>query len=91
MFKMNDMKQIYVGYCQGKSQSEQLIVQHRPFFDKLQKQLGANESLSSYLIRPIQRLTKYPLMLKVSSYLGLSVEPIADVDIVKTKVTVNVM
>lgn len=63
------MADIYVGYCQGKTQSEALIIEHRPFFDRLQMQLRANESLSSYLIRPIQRITKFPLMLKVlSSY-----------------------
>lgn len=59
------MAQIYIGYCQGKTQSEALIIEHRPFFDRLQMQLKANESLSSYLIRPIQRITKFPLMLKV--------------------------
>jgi len=59
------MAQIYVGYCQGKTQSEALIIEHRPFFDRLQMELTANESLSSYLIRPIQRITKFPLMLKV--------------------------
>ena len=59
------MAQIYVGYCQGKTQSEALIIEHRPFFDRLQMELMANESLSSYLIRPIQRITKFPLMLKV--------------------------
>ena len=61
------MAQIYIGYCQGKTQSEALIIEHRPFFDRLQMQLRANESLSSYLIRPIQRITKFPLMLKVHS------------------------
>ena len=59
------MSQIYVGYCQGKTQSEDLIIEHRPFFDRLQMELSAHESLSSYLIRPIQRMTKFPLMLKV--------------------------
>ena len=60
------MTNIYVGYCGGKSKSETVIIDHRPFFDQLKVKLGSNESLSSYLIRPIQRITKYPLMMKVS-------------------------
>ena len=59
------LAQIYVGYSWGKTQSEALLVEHQEFFDGLQKQRKASESLSSYLIRPIQRLAKYPLMLKV--------------------------
>ena len=59
------MNRIYAGYGQGKQQSEALIVEHRAFFDELQKKLKDTESLSSYLLRPIQRITKYPLLLKV--------------------------
>ena len=61
----NKLAQIYVGYSWGKTQSEALLMEHQEFFDDLQKQQRASESLSSYLIRPIQRLAKYPLMVKV--------------------------
>ena len=61
----NKLAQIYVGYSWGKTQSEALLMEHQEFFDGLQKQQRASESLSSYLIRPIQRLAKYPLMVKV--------------------------
>ena len=59
------MTTIHVGYCGGKTKSETVIIEHRPFFDQLKMRLEVNESLSSYLIRPIQRITKYPLMMKV--------------------------
>lgn len=56
---------LYVSYCQGKTASEQLIVTNLPFFNTLQRYVNLDLPLSSYLIKPVQRITKYPLLLKV--------------------------
>ena len=56
---------LYVSYCQGKTASEQLIVANLSFFNELQRFVKLDLPLSSYLIKPVQRITKYPLLLKV--------------------------
>ena len=56
---------LYVSFCQGKTASEQLIVANISFFNKLQNYVEVEAPLSSYLIKPVQRITKYPLLLKV--------------------------
>ena len=56
---------LYVSYCQGKTASEQLIVANLSFFNELQRHVKLDLPLSSYLIKPVQRITKYPLLLKV--------------------------
>ena len=58
---------LYVSYCQGKTASEQLIVANLSFFNELQHYVKLDLPLSSYLIKPVQRITKYPLLLKVVS------------------------
>jgi len=56
---------LYVSFCQGKTASEQLIVANLSFFNELQNYVEVEAPLSSYLIKPVQRITKYPLLLKV--------------------------
>ena len=60
---------LYVSYCQGKTASEQLIVANLSFFNELQRYVKLDLPLSSYLIKPVQRITKYPLLLRVSDCL----------------------
>ncbi|RXN07157.1 kalirin-like isoform X1 [Labeo rohita] len=60
-----DKFNIYVTYCKNKPDSSQLILEHAgTFFDEIQKRHGLANSISSYLIKPVQRITKYQLLLK---------------------------
>uniref|UniRef100_A0A672SKY1 Kalirin RhoGEF kinase n=1 Tax=Sinocyclocheilus grahami TaxID=75366 RepID=A0A672SKY1_SINGR len=60
-----DKFNIYVRYCKNKPDSSQLILEHAgSFFDEIQKRHGLANSISSYLIKPVQRITKYQLLLK---------------------------
>ncbi|KAM9850558.1 kalirin isoform 2-T2 [Aulostomus maculatus] len=60
-----DKFHIYVDYCKNKPDSSQLILEHAgSFFDDIQQKRGLANSISSYLIKPVQRITKYQLLLK---------------------------
>ncbi|XP_054471827.1 kalirin [Anoplopoma fimbria] len=60
-----DKFHIYVNYCKNKPDSSQLILEHAgTFFDDIQVRRGLANSISSYLIKPVQRITKYQLLLK---------------------------
>uniref|UniRef100_A0A8D3DQB0 MCF.2 cell line derived transforming sequence b n=1 Tax=Scophthalmus maximus TaxID=52904 RepID=A0A8D3DQB0_SCOMX len=58
--------QVYERYCQNKSRSELLWRQcsDSPFFQECQKKLEHKLGLDSYLLKPVQRLAKYQLLLK---------------------------
>ncbi|KAK9536446.1 hypothetical protein VZT92_006222 [Zoarces viviparus] len=58
--------QVYERYCQNKPCSELLWRQcsDSPFFKECQKKLDHKLGLDSYLLKPVQRLTKYQLLLK---------------------------
>uniref|UniRef100_A0A4W5RJX0 MCF.2 cell line derived transforming sequence a n=1 Tax=Hucho hucho TaxID=62062 RepID=A0A4W5RJX0_9TELE len=58
--------QVYECYCQNKSRSESLWRQFSDcaFFQECQKKLEHKLGLDSYLLKPVQRLTKYQLLLK---------------------------
>lgn len=56
---------VYVEYCRNKPESNQLIVQHSAsFFDDLQQKSQVTHPVSAYLIKPVQRITKYQLLLR---------------------------
>uniref|UniRef100_A0A668A3W6 Kalirin RhoGEF kinase n=1 Tax=Myripristis murdjan TaxID=586833 RepID=A0A668A3W6_9TELE len=60
-----DKFHMYVNYCKNKPDSSQLILEHAgTFFDDVQQRHGLANSISSYLIKPVQRITKYQLLLK---------------------------
>uniref|UniRef100_A0A3Q2DUF3 Kalirin RhoGEF kinase a n=1 Tax=Cyprinodon variegatus TaxID=28743 RepID=A0A3Q2DUF3_CYPVA len=60
-----DKFHIYVDYCKNKPDSSQLILEHAgSFFDDIQQRRGLGNTLNSYLIKPVQRITKYQLLLK---------------------------
>lgn len=58
--------QMYEKYCQNKPRSDSLWRQFSDsaFFQECQKKLEHKLALDSYLLKPIQRLTKYQLLLK---------------------------
>lgn len=57
---------IYVPFCQGKMASEELLASHRSYLTRVQSLFGIETPLSSLMIKPIQRITKYPLLFRVS-------------------------
>ncbi|XP_072301119.1 kalirin isoform X3 [Eucyclogobius newberryi] len=60
-----DKFHIYVNYCKNKPDSSQLVLEHAgTFFDEIQQRRGLANSINSYLIKPVQRITKYQLLLK---------------------------
>ncbi|XP_040192171.1 guanine nucleotide exchange factor DBS isoform X3 [Rana temporaria] len=63
--RMEDF-QIYEKYCQNKPRSESLWRQcsDAAFFQECQRKLDHKLSLDSYLLKPVQRITKYQLLLK---------------------------
>ncbi|KAJ8410067.1 hypothetical protein AAFF_G00211080 [Aldrovandia affinis] len=63
--RMTDLK-IYEKYCQNKPRSESLWRQCSDcaFFQECQKKLEHKLGLDSYLLKPVQRITKYQLLLK---------------------------
>ncbi|XP_067143192.1 guanine nucleotide exchange factor DBS-like isoform X3 [Centruroides vittatus] len=58
---------LYSTYCLNKPKSEALRRQcgdDNPFFKECQKNLGHKLPLGAYLLKPVQRITKYQLLLK---------------------------
>ncbi|KAK3095367.1 hypothetical protein FSP39_013819 [Pinctada imbricata] len=58
---------LYSLYCQNKKRSEALrnqIGDQNPFFMECQRRLGHKLPLGAYLLKPVQRITKYQLLLK---------------------------
>ncbi|XP_034036241.1 guanine nucleotide exchange factor DBS isoform X6 [Thalassophryne amazonica] len=64
--KRKEELQVYEKYCQNKPRSEILWRQYGDslFFQECQKKLDHKLSLDAYLLKPVQRITKYQLMLK---------------------------
>ncbi|XP_075058300.1 putative guanine nucleotide exchange factor MCF2L2 isoform X2 [Mixophyes fleayi] len=64
--KRKEDLQIYEKYCQNKPKSEALWRQcaESIFFQECQRKLDHKLSLDAYLLKPVQRITKYQLLLK---------------------------
>ncbi|NXH23832.1 MCF2L factor, partial [Myiagra hebetior] len=64
--KRKEDLQIYEKYCQNKPRSEALWRQcgDSSFFQECQRKLDHKLSLDAYLLKPVQRITKYQLLLK---------------------------
>ncbi|XP_021098189.1 proto-oncogene DBL isoform X7 [Heterocephalus glaber] len=58
--------QIYAKYCQNKPRSEAIWKKYSEcaFFKERQRKLNHRLGLDSYLLKPVQRITKYQLLLK---------------------------
>uniref|UniRef100_A0A8C6WPC9 Kalirin n=1 Tax=Neogobius melanostomus TaxID=47308 RepID=A0A8C6WPC9_9GOBI len=75
---------MYVIYCQNKPKSEFIVAEYDTYFDvNVQSRLG----ISDFLIKPIQRITKYQLLLK--DFLKYSLK--AGMDCEHTEKAVNIM
>nr|XP_049693167.1 kalirin isoform X3 [Helicoverpa armigera] len=56
---------MYVAYCRNKPDSNAAVVQHAgDYFDRVQRKKKLEHPLAAYLIKPVQRITKYQLLLK---------------------------
>uniref|UniRef100_UPI00398F0B27 guanine nucleotide exchange factor DBS-like n=1 Tax=Pristiophorus japonicus TaxID=55135 RepID=UPI00398F0B27 len=64
--KRKEDLQIYEKYCQNKPRSEAIWRQcgDCQFFQECQRKLDHKLSLDAYLLKPVQRITKYQLLLK---------------------------
>ncbi|XP_012520717.1 PREDICTED: proto-oncogene DBL isoform X2 [Propithecus coquereli] len=58
--------QMYAKYCQNKPRSETIWKKYSEcaFFQECQRKLNHRLGLDSYLLKPVQRITKYQLLLK---------------------------
>ena len=54
---------MYVTYCQNKATSDTLYHEFTAFFEEVKAQLRDRLELPDYLIMPVQRITKYTLLL----------------------------
>ena len=66
--EMSDrLRQLYCRYCQNMENARAAVAdvgENHPLILNCQQELGHQLPLSSYLLKPVQRLTKYQLMLK---------------------------
>jgi len=62
-----DLNRLYCRYCQNMESAREAVAEvgeNNPVLLACQKDLGHQLPLSSYLLKPVQRLTKYQLLLK---------------------------
>lgn len=66
LFKRYERKlHMYVVYCQNKPVSEYIVSEHiDTYFEELRQKLGHRLQLCDLLIKPVQRITKYQLLLR---------------------------
>lgn len=56
---------MYVTYCKNKPESNQVLVTYGGiWFEELQRKYKVDHPIDAYLIKPVQRITKYQLLLK---------------------------
>ncbi|KAF8773664.1 Triple functional domain protein like [Argiope bruennichi] len=57
--------EVYVKYCKNKPESNLLLVHHAGnYFEDVQRKHNIPHPIAAYLIKPVQRITKYQLLLK---------------------------
>ncbi|XP_062306986.1 guanine nucleotide exchange factor DBS [Osmerus eperlanus] len=80
--KRKEELKVYEKYCQNKPRSEAVWRQcgDSLFFQECQKKLDHKLSLDAYLLKPVQRITKYQLMLKEMLKCRKSGEGTAELD-----------
>ncbi|KAK4312675.1 hypothetical protein Pmani_015918 [Petrolisthes manimaculis] len=56
---------VYVKYCKAQPESNRVLVSHAgTFYEEVQRRHGVEHPIPAYLIKPVQRITKYQLLLK---------------------------
>ncbi|KAL1130551.1 hypothetical protein AAG570_011797 [Ranatra chinensis] len=55
---------MYVVYCQNKPVSEYIVSEYDSYFEELRQKLGHKLQLCDLLIKPVQRIMKYQLLLR---------------------------
>ncbi|RXM29505.1 Kalirin [Acipenser ruthenus] len=55
---------MYVVYCQNKPRSECVVAEYDAYFEEVKQDINQRLTISDFLIKPIQRITKYQLLLK---------------------------
>jgi hypothetical protein len=63
LFTMNRFSP-YVRYCENKPRSEYVVSAHHDYFEEIRKKLGQKLLVSDLLIKPVQRIMRYQLLLK---------------------------
>jgi Rho guanine nucleotide exchange factor 25 len=56
--------QMYVKYCENKPKSEYIVSEYDTHFEELRIKLNLKLNIQDLLIKPVQRIMKYQLMLK---------------------------
>jgi hypothetical protein len=65
LVSFSDKFHMYVDYCANKPYSNTFLIEHgEDFFEELQVKRGLDLSRPAYIIKPVQRITKYQLLLK---------------------------
>ncbi|KAG7167735.1 Kalirin-like [Homarus americanus] len=56
---------VYVKYCKAQPESNRVLVSHAgTFYEDIQRKHNIEHPIPAYLIKPVQRITKYQLLLK---------------------------
>ena len=55
---------MYVTYCKNKETSDNIYHEYAAYFDERRSNLRDRLELPDYLILPVQRITKYTLLLR---------------------------
>ncbi|EFX84744.1 hypothetical protein DAPPUDRAFT_314612 [Daphnia pulex] len=66
LFKRSERKlHMYIVYCQNKAKSEYIVSEYiDTYFEELRQRLGHRLTICDLLIKPVQRITKYQLLLR---------------------------
>jgi len=66
LFKRYERKlHMYIVYCQNKAKSEYIVSEYiDSYFEELRQRLGHRLTICDLLIKPVQRITKYQLLLR---------------------------
>ena len=65
---------MYVKYCENKPKSEYIVGEYLDtFFEEIRQKLGHRLTLPDLLIKPVQRIMKYQLLLRVSTQWSLTI------------------